>query len=57
MKIRVHSRTGAAVYTVDLAAADKRFRCDCLAGRYGRECWHIRAARRMMEMGLAGVES
>lgn len=55
MKVKIHSRTGAAVYTVDLSAPARR-RCNCLAARYGRQCWHIKAARRMIELGLEGVE-
>ena len=58
MKLRIKSRTGAAIYTV-IAGRPLRngeLRCDCFAGFYNRECWHIKEAKRLVEAGVISVD-
>ena len=57
MKFRIKSRTGKAVYTVRVNEKLKpgQLPCDCLAGLFRRRCWHIREAKRMLELGLVSA--
>lgn len=40
---QIKSRSGNAVYTVQLTEAG--WRCNCRAGIIGRRCWHVEAAQ------------
>lgn len=58
MKFKIRSRTGAAVYTVILGPRKQgELPCDCFAGFFKKQCWHIREAKRMLEAGLVSAES
>ena len=58
MKFRIKSRRGVAVYTVILGPRKPgELACNCIAGAFRRTCWHIREAKRMLELGLVSAES
>lgn len=57
MKLKIKSRTGIAVYTVNMDVDPPK--CNCMATLYRRRelCWHARRGLEMVrDMNLVGVE-
>ena len=57
MRLKIKSRTGAAIYRVilDEPLAPGELKCQCFGFFFRGRCWHTTEARRMIDAGLVSA--